>query len=80
MDIAFLELEKGTKAVILKTNEDRKLLLFYLIFRGCIFLFECLVNYFTVLNWRGVGLYVRLEVSRPIFKMGRSKQNDIVEL
>ena len=46
-----------SKAVIVKTNEDRKLLLFYLIFEGggarLYFLFACLVNYFTVLNCSG---------------------------
>ena len=39
-----------------------------------------LVKYSTVLNCRGVELYVRVEVFPPIYKMVMSKQNDILEL
>ena len=50
-----LTLEKGQ--VIMKTNEDLKLLLFYLIFGGgggwIPVSFVCLVNDFTMLNCRG---------------------------
>ena len=70
------------KVVIVKTNGNRKLMLFYLIFwRGGVqlhVLFASLVNKSTMLNCRGVELYIRVE---RIFKMGRSKKkNYIVEL
>ena len=61
----------------MKTNEDSKLLLFYLLFGGVGewlgVLFACLVKYFTVLNCCGVELYVGVEVFPPIFRMESSK-------
>ena len=67
------------KVVIVKTNGNRKLMLFYLIFwRGGVqlhVLFASLVNKSTMLNCRGVELYVRVE---RIFKKGRSKKKIIL--
>ena len=72
------------KIVIKEINEYRKLLLFYLIFgRGweqLRVLFGCLVNYFNVFSCWGVELYVEVEVFLPVFKIEKSKQNDVEEL
>ena len=73
-----------SKIVIVRTNDNNKLLLLYLIFervRGRLrVLFTWYVNYSTVPNCRGNELYVREDVCAPVFEMERSNQNDIVEL
>ena len=70
--------------MIVRTNDNNKLLLLYLIFerarRRLRVLFTWYVNYSTVPNCRGHELYVREDVCAPVFGMERSNQNDIVEL
>ena len=62
------------KVVIVKTNDDGKLVRFCLIFerggRRPLVQFVLLVKYSTVLNWKEVEFYVRVEVFPPVFKMG----------
>ena len=67
-----------SKAAIMETNGDSKQLLFYLIFNICYFI--SIFN-ITTLPCLTVGgeLYVETAVFPPMFKMGRSKQNDIVK-
>ena len=72
-----------SKVVIMKTNEDSKLLLFYLIFGGvggcCMFYLSAWSTTLTCLIVGRVELYVRVEVFPPIFKIERSKQNDTLK-
>ena len=77
LDIAFPTLEKLiAMARIVRTNEDRKLLLFYLIFRVGGRVTACFI---CMLSQLRVGDCVRVEDFPPIFKIGMLK-NGTVEL
>ena len=65
----------------MKTNGYSKLLLFYLSFEvdGCVFYLRAWSNILPCLIVGGDGVISRVKVFSPVFKMGRSKQNDSIE-